>query len=103
MGAAHMMYVATAQVTMRLFESNSLKDKRQVTRSVLARLRDKFDVSAAEVGGQGSWNLAQLGIACVSGDAQHAQEVVERAVQYIEQTRPDIELSEVGYDVITLE
>ncbi len=98
-----MMYVATAQVTMRLFESNSLKDKRQVTRSVLARLRDKFDVSAAEVGGQGSWNLAQLGIACVSGDAQHAQEVVERAVQYIEQTRPDIELSEVGYDVITLE
>ena len=98
-----MMYVATAQVTMRLFESNSLKDKRQVTRSVLARLRDKFEVSAAEVGGQDSWNLAQLGIACVSGDASHAQEVIERAVQYIEQTRPDIELSEVGYDVITLE
>ncbi len=98
-----MMYVATAQVTMRLFESNSLKDKRQVTRSVLARLRDKFEVSAAEVGGQDSWNLAQLGIACVSGDASHAQEVIERAVQYIEQTRPDIELSDVVTDLITLE
>ena len=98
-----MMYVATAQVTMRLFESNSLKDKRQVTRSVLARLRDKFEVSAAEVGGQDSWNLAQLGIACVSGDASHAQEVIERAVHYIEQTRPDIELSDVVTDLITLE
>ncbi len=98
-----MMYVATAQVTMRLFESHSLKDKRQVTRSVLARLRDKFDVSAAEVGGQGSWNLAQLGLAGVSGDAQHAREVIERAIQYIEQTRPDIELSDVVTDVITLE
>lgn len=97
------MYVATAQVTIRLFESNSLKDKRQVTRSVLARLRDKFDVSAAEVGELQSWNLARLGIACVSGEARHAQEVIERAVQYIEQTRPDLEISDVATDVITLD
>jgi len=97
------MYVATAQITIRLFESNSLKDKRQVTRSVLARLRDKFDVSAAEVGELQSWNLARLGIACVSGEARHAQEVVERAIQYIEQTRPDLEVSTVETDVITLD
>lgn len=97
------MYVATAQVTIRLFQSNSLKDKRQVTRSVLARLRDKFDVSAAEVGELQSWNLARLGIACVSGEARHAQEVIERAVQYIEQTRPDLEISDVATDVITLD
>jgi hypothetical protein len=97
------MYVATAQVTIRLFQSDSLKDKRQVTRSILARLRDKFAVSAAEVGGLESWNLAQLGVACVSGDARHAQEVVERAVKYIEQTRPDVEISDVVTDLITME
>ena len=98
-----MMYVATAQVTIRLFQSDSLKDKRQVTRSILARLRDKFEVSAAEVGGQQTWNLAQLGLACVSGDARHAQEVIERAVKHIEQTRPDLEISDVETDLITLE
>ncbi len=97
------MYVATAQVTIHLFQSDSLKDKRQVTRSVLARLRDKFAVSAAEVGALESWNLAQLGIACVSGDAQHAQEVIERAIQYIEESRPDVELSDVATEVITIE
>lgn len=97
------MYVATAQVTIHLFQSNSLKDKRQVTRSVLARLRDKFEVSAAEVGELASWNLAQLGIACVSGEAQHAQEVVERAIQYIEQTRPDLEISDIASEIFTLE
>lgn len=96
------MYVATAQVTIHLFQSGSLKDKRQVTRSVLARLRDKFAVSAAEVGALESWNLAQLGIACVSGDAQHAQEVIERAIQYIEESRPDVELSDVATEVITI-
>jgi uncharacterized protein YlxP (DUF503 family) len=98
-----MMYVATAQVTIRLFQSDSLKDKRQVTRSILARLRDKFELSAAEVGGQQTWNLAQLGLACVSGDAKHAQEVIERAIQHIEQTRPDLEVSDVVTDLITLE
>jgi uncharacterized protein YlxP (DUF503 family) len=97
------MYVAAAQVTIHLFQSNSLKDKRQVTRSVLARLRDKFEVSASEVGALSSWNLARLGIACVSGEAQHAQEVVERAIQYIEQTRPDLEISDVVTETITLE
>lgn len=97
------MYVATARVTIHLFESNSLKDKRQVTRSILARVRDKFDVSAAEVGALDQWNLARLGIACVSGDAQHAQDVVERAIRYIEETRPDVEVSDVASEVITVE
>ena len=97
------MYVATAQVTIRLFQSNSLKDKRQVTRSILARLRDKFEVSAAEVGELQTWNLARLGVACVSGEAHHAQEVIERVIQYIEQTRPDLEISAIDTDIITLE
>ncbi|HEX8994472.1 MAG TPA: DUF503 domain-containing protein [Ktedonobacterales bacterium] len=97
------MYVATAQVTMRLFESYSLKDKRQVTRSLLARLREKFDLSAAEVGDTQTWNLARLGLACVSGEAKHAQDVIERAIRYIEESRPDVELSDVTTDTITLE
>lgn len=97
------MYVATAQVTIRLFESASLKDKRQVTRSVLARVRDKFAVAAAEVGELDQWNLARLGIACVSGEASHAQEVIENAVHYIEESRPDVEITEVAYEVITLD
>jgi uncharacterized protein YlxP (DUF503 family) len=90
-------------VTIRLFESNSLKDKRQVTRSALARVRDKFAVAAAEVGNLESWNLARLGIASVSGDASHAREIVENAVHYIEESRPDVEITDVVYEVITLE
>lgn len=97
------MYIGTAQVKIHLFESYSLKDKRQVTRSILARLRDKFAVSAAEVGELDQWNLALLGVAYVSGDAGHAREVIESAIRYIEETRPDIELADVATDVITLE
>lgn len=97
------MYVATARLTLRLFESSSLKDKRQVTRSVLARLREKFEISAAEVGALDRWNLAELGLACVSGDAQHALDVLDRAIRYVEESRPDLELSDVATEVVTVE
>ena len=66
------MYVATAHITLHLFESVSLKDKRQVVRSILARARNQFEVAAAEVGSQDMWNLAEIGIASVAGDSGHA-------------------------------
>lgn len=97
------MYVATAHVTIRLFGSSSLKDKRQVLRSVLARARNQFEVSAAEVGSQDIWNLAELGIACVSGESGHALDVVEEVIRSMESARPDIEITQATTDVITIE
>jgi hypothetical protein len=97
------MYVATAHITLHLFASESLKDKRQVIRSVLARARNQFEVSAAEVGRQDVWNLAELGIACVSGDSGHALEVVEHVIRSIEASRPDLEVTEATTDVMSVE
>jgi len=97
------MYVGTGLVTLHLGESYSLKDKRQVVRSVLAKARNQFEVSAAEVGSQETWNLATLGLAYVSNDAAHADEVIEHAIRYIEATRPDVEITSSHIEVITLE
>lgn len=97
------MYVATARITLHLFDSGSLKDKRQVIRSILSRARNQFEVSAAEVGHQDVWNLAELGIAYVSGDSGHALAVVERVIHSIEASRPDLEITEATTDVVTVE
>lgn len=97
------MYVATAHITMRLFESASLKDKRQVLRSVLARARNQYEVSAAEVGNQDVWNLAEIGLACVSNESGHALEVIESAIRALESSRPDLEITQVSTDVLTVE
>ena len=101
--ALHHMYVATAVITFRLDASGSLKDKRQVTKSVLARLRNQFSVAAAEVGALESWNLAVIGLAYVSNDANHAQEVIEHATRYIEESRPDVEITSAQFEVMTVE
>ena len=97
------MFIGACRVTLHLPASQSLKDKRQVVRSLLARLRNQFEVSAAEVEHQDLRQLATLGLAYVSGDAGHAQEVLDHAVRYIEETRPDVEISESSVDVIPYE
>jgi uncharacterized protein YlxP (DUF503 family) len=94
------MFTAVGQVTLHLPDSASLKDKRQVVRSVLARLRNTFEVAAAEVARQDSWQIAVLGIAYVSGEASHAEEVIDHAVRYIEDSRPDLAVTDVQVDVL---
>jgi uncharacterized protein YlxP (DUF503 family) len=97
------MYVAVCQMTLHIGASASLKDKRQVVRSVLQRVRNQFEVAAAEVASQESWQLATLGLSYVSGNAQHAQEVIERAARYVEESRPDVDVTDVQIEVMPVD
>ena len=97
------MYVGALQLTLRIPLSASLKDKRQVVQSVLQRVRNKFEVAAAEVGTLESWQLATIGVSCVSNSARHAEEVLEHARRYIEKTRPDVEVTDEQLDIITMD
>jgi uncharacterized protein YlxP (DUF503 family) len=96
------MFTAIARMTLRIPMSASLKDKRQVVRSVLAKVRNQFEVAAAEVAEQDVQNLAVLGLAYVSGEAGHASDMIDRAIRYIEQSRPDVEITDVQQDVVTI-
>jgi uncharacterized protein len=84
--------VGVCRVDFRLPENQSLKGKRQVLKSLIARIHNRFNVAAAEVGGQDSWQLASLGIACVSNDSRHADEVLTSVVAFIRRERLDAEL-----------
>jgi uncharacterized protein YlxP (DUF503 family) len=97
------MFVGVARITLHLPASQSLKDKRQVVRSLLARLRNQFEVAAAEVESQDRRQLAVLGLAYVSGDARHAEEVLDHAARYIEATRPDVEITDLQIEVVPVD
>lgn len=97
------MFVGASRITLHLPASQSLKDKRQVVRSLLARLRNQFEVAAAEVDTQDLRQLATLGLAYVSKDGQHAEEVLDHAARYIEATRPDVEITNVQIEVMAME
>ncbi|MGF1582655.1 MAG: DUF503 domain-containing protein [Gemmataceae bacterium] len=65
------MIVGSLSVRLLLRESRSLKQKRQVVRSIKDRLRNGFNVSIAEVDAQDKWQLAVLGMAMVSEDTHY--------------------------------
>jgi len=76
--------------------SQSLKEKRGVVRSINQRLRNRFNVSVAEVGGQDTWQRAELLLAVASGDAVTARRRLNKAILFIE----DLHLAEViGEDI----
>ena len=78
------MIVGTARITLYLPENYSLKDKRQDLRSILARVINQFHVAAAEIGDHDNWQRATIGVACVSSDGRHANEILSKVVNFIE-------------------
>ena len=77
------MTVGVLRLTLYLPENHSLKGKRSVLRTIKARIRNKFNVSIAEVGGQETWQVAVLGLAAVSEEGQDARRRLETAIDFI--------------------
>ena len=78
------MVVGVLHVECGLPATQSIKDKRRIIKSVLDRLRHRFNVAAAEVTHQDSWRRAGLAVACVSTDTRHADSVLARVAREIE-------------------
>ncbi len=83
------MIVGACTITLQLYGIRSLKEKRSIVKSVLARLRNEFNVAAAEVDAQDSHGRAVLGIACVSANGEYARGQLEAVIRWIERERPD--------------
>jgi len=69
---------------LHLAACQSLKDKRQIVKSLKDRLHQRFNVSAAETDHQDLWQRAELTAAVVSTDRHHAEEVLRQADRLVE-------------------
>lgn len=94
------MHIGICKATLRLPENESLKGKRQVARSLIARVHNKFNVSIAEVEDNHLWQRLTLGISCVSNNPRHANEVISQVVEYINAIRGDLELLDYEVEVV---
>jgi uncharacterized protein YlxP (DUF503 family) len=94
------MIVGVLHVVLSLPASESLKDKRQVVKSVLARVRNQFNVAAAEVDTLDHRQLATLGFSCVSNDGRHAEQMLAKVLAYIERARWEAEVTDYSVEII---
>jgi uncharacterized protein YlxP (DUF503 family) len=78
------LIVGTCILKLNIYESNSLKDKRHVIKSILGRLQSRFNISIAEVDLNDSWQSSMIGFACVTNDSSHANEVISNVIKFID-------------------
>jgi uncharacterized protein YlxP (DUF503 family) len=96
------MHVGLARVELHMAENSSLKGKRMVVKSVIQRVRNRFNVAVAEVDTQDVWQVATLGIACLSDDPRHANEVLSKVLAFIEAERLDAEVGDAHIELIAV-
>jgi uncharacterized protein YlxP (DUF503 family) len=94
--------VGVGTVTFRLPENLDLKGKRMVVRSVIGRVKGKFDVSIAEIGDNDSWQSAIIGFCLISNDKRHSNEVLSKVIKYIENGGFDAEIIDYTTEIIDI-
>ena len=76
------MVVGVLQLKMIFHDARSLKDKRGRLRKVLGRIKNQFEVAAAEIGDQNLWQRAEIGVAVIGSDRALVNQVLDRVLNF---------------------
>jgi uncharacterized protein YlxP (DUF503 family) len=93
------VYVGALELDVLLGDVRSLKQKRSVVRPVVAELRRRFEVAAAEAGHLELYRRSLLGVSCVAADAAHVVELMQRCERLVA-GRPELELLSARHRVV---
>ena len=88
------MNVGVCKLKIHIPGSQSLKDKRSILKSLMARLQKQFNISIAEVDDHDLWRIATIGIACISNHTYRVEEVLDAVISTIDRDFPTIEIIE---------
>ena len=78
------MVIGVCKVVLAIDEVFSLKEKRHIIRSIIERVKSRFNASVAEVDLNDKWKRAVIGISCVSNETGHADSMMASIVNFIE-------------------
>jgi hypothetical protein len=93
--------VGILQLRLRL-PSRTLKEKRAVVKSVLERVRNRYNVSAAEISALDTPDLAIIAVACVSNSQAHSDAVLQEIARFVTAERLDAELLGIETETIAI-
>ena len=79
------MIIATGKITLYTSWVHSLKEKRSIVKSIVDKVKHRFNVSIAEVENLDMHQSIVIGIACVSNSAKHSNRCIQNVIEYIEQ------------------
>ncbi len=96
------MNVGVCKVSLRLPENMSLKGKRQVLKSITSRVRNKFNVAVAEVDDNDVWQMATIGLCCISNNRRYTNRVLSKVVDFMVNGRFEVEILDYEIEIISI-
>jgi len=96
------MNVGVCKINLRLPENLSLKGKRQVLKSITTRVRNKFNVSVAEIDNHDRWQLATIGICCVSNDNRYTNGILSKVVDFVINSHFEVEILDYEIEILPI-
>ena len=78
------MVVGTLKIELRLYDNRSLKGKRKIVRSMVDKVKHKFNVAVAEVGSNDKWQKIELGISAVGNDRRHINASLNNILAFLD-------------------
>lgn len=78
------MIVGICGLKLRIFEVNSLKEKRRIINSIIGRLKSRFNISISEVGLNDTWQSSEIGFSITTNNSDHAREVISKVINFID-------------------
>ena len=94
-----MMHIGSITIVLHMHDTHSLKDKRQIIKSLVETTRQKFNVSMAEVDDLDNWRRATIAAVCVANDSQYVNRVLDKVLDTIE-ANPIVEVGEVALEML---
>ena len=95
------MVIGIGRITFRLSECHSLKEKRKIIKSIIARVQNNFNASVAEVALNDVHQRAEIGVALVGNDRRTINSKIDKLIEFIEK----LQLAEIinsDMEIITL-
>ena len=93
------MHVGIMKIKLHLATGASLKDKRSIVQSTSVQIRNRFQVAVAEVDKNELWQIAVIGIVCVSNSSRHSSQVLDSVLQFVDSLH--VEIIESQVDVLS--
>jgi len=76
--------VGTLKLSLYIHNTQSLKEKRKVVKSIVAKVHKRFNVSIAEVGSNDKWQMIELGIGTVGNDRRFVNSALDNILSFLD-------------------
>lgn len=93
------MIIGSCKIKLKIYSSYSLKDKRRILKGLMGKLKSRYNISIAEVEDNDLWNIATIGMACVSNSKSLTNEIVDKVIKFID-FNEDVEIINIEIEML---